>query len=248
MRFIRWANWAGIAPLFLCGLLLVLPSCGSSTPGRMDWIHPTTTAPRVGTVYCIRGWTGVFSAGIDEMAKQLNKQGVTAVCYMPEQYPELGAALVEKYKGVPNHEPICFIGHSRGVDTSLIVSRELGKVGVGVDVICCLDSVDETTVPHNVRLCYNYWMPGVLSAGNSNFLRGIPLVQEPGSIGKLFNYDLDTEYRSWRGATTEHVTMDDDPKLQKRIVENIMEVCVERTKWAPPVSSRAAPSPSALSR
>ena len=117
-----------------------------------------------------------------------------------------------------------------------------------MDVICCLDSVDESTVPRNVARCYNYWMPGVISSDSSNFLRGIPLVQEPGSTGQLFNYDLDREYRSWRGATTEHVTMDDDPKLQKHILDNILEVCVERSKWVPPVSPRAAASSTALSR
>ena len=131
MDWMRWANWKRIAPVFLYVAIFMLPGCGSGAPGRMDWIEPVTTAPRVGTVYCIRGWTGVFSAGIDEMAHQLKKQGVTALCYMPEQYPELGAAMVEKYKGVPNHEPICFIGHSRGVDTSLIVSRRIGQGGRG---------------------------------------------------------------------------------------------------------------------
>ena len=213
----------------LLSTIVSLGGCvGSPVEGGMANIKPITTGPRVGTVYCIRGWTGVFSAGIDEMAKQLRERGVNALVYMPEQYPELGVALVEKYKGVKNHEPICFIGHSRGVDTSLIASRELDKVGVSVDVVCSLDSVDETTIPKNVKVCYNYWMPGVLGG---DLLRGIPLKLQAGSTGKVFNYDLDTEYRSWRGDATDHVSMDDDPMLQKRIIDNVMEVCVERAKW-----------------
>ena len=186
----------------------------------------------MGTVYCIRGWEGVYSAGIDEMAKQLNKKGITAYPYMPEQFPELAKTIIERYKNVPNHEPICFIGHSRGVDASLIIARELDKHGIPVDVICCLDSVDESVVPKNVRICYNYWMPGLI--GDTNLLRGIPLKQAPGSAGKLYNYNCDAEYSSWRWPTTDHVTFDDDPVVQSHIIQNLLDACPERSQWTPP--------------
>lgn len=206
----------------------------------MDWVQPTTTAPRVGTVYCIRGWKGIWSAGIDQMAKQLNAKGVTARVYMPEQERELAATLVKRYKDAPWHEPICLIGHSRGVDASLIIARELEKAGVSVDMIVCLDSVDETTVSKNVRICHNYWMSGVFL--NTNLLRGIPLKQEPGSTGQLYNYNCNKEYRSWREGWTNHITFDDDPKIQKRIVEQVLEVCPERSTWVSAAPPRAASS------
>jgi hypothetical protein len=209
----------------------------------MDWVQPTTTAPRVGVVYCIRGWKGIWSAGIDEMAKQLSEQGVTTRVFMPEQQSELAATIVERYKNAPGHEPICLIGHSRGVDSSLMIAGELEKVGVSVDMIVALDSVDETTVPGNVRLCHNYWMPGVFL--NTNLLRGIPLTQAPGSTGQLFNYNCNKEYRSWRSGWTNHITFDDDPRIQKRIVEQVLEVCPERSRWV--LAAPAAPAPSASS-
>jgi hypothetical protein len=226
-------SWKPALRLLPVVLLAALAGCGSSTPGRMEAIQPRTTAPRVGTAIMIRGWEGVFSPGIDAMAKQINDQGGTALVYMPEQYPELAAALVKLYKDAPDHEPICFVGHSRGVDSSLIIARELDKVNVPVDVICCLDSVDEVTVPKNVRVCYNYWMDGAFGR-NTNLLRGIPLAQAPGSTGKLFNYDLRGEYRHWRSGLSEHISMDIDTNIQKRVVDNILEVCVERSKWTPP--------------
>jgi hypothetical protein len=205
----------------------------------MEWVQPTTTAPRVGVVYCIRGWKGIWSAGIDEMAKQLSEKGVTARVFMPEQQSELAAAIVERYKDAP-HEPICFIGHSRGVDSSLIIARELEKAGVNVDMIACLDSVDETTVPRNVRLCYNYWMPGVF--WDTNLLRGIPLTQAPGSTGQLFNFNCNKEFRSWREDWTNHITFDDDPRIQQRIIEQVLEVCQERSRWV-----MTSPAPTASS-
>lgn len=230
------APQVGTWSILLALMTGMLVGCGSNTPGRMEWVAPTTTASRVGTVYFIRGWEGIYSAGIDQMAKEINRQGGTALVYMPEQYPELAMAMVERYKQAP-HEPICFVGHSRGVDSSLIIARELDKVNVPVDMICCLDSVDEVTVPKNVRVCLNYWMPGYFGQ-NTNLLRGIPLAKVPGSPGRLENYDLSGEYRSWRGLTTEHVSLDDDSQIQKRIVDNLLTVCVERSAWTPQKASR----------
>ena len=244
MKWVRMANWRGIGSFLFCGLLLATTGC--NLQGKMEWVQPTTTAPRVGEVYCIRGWHGIWSKGIDEMAKQLNEKGVTAHVFMPEQAHELAATLVQRYKNSPQHEPICFIGHSWGVDASLIVAKELDKAGLTVDMICCLDAVDQTTVSKNVRVCHNYWMPGIFL--NTNLLRGIPLKQEPGSTGQLFNYDCNKEYRSWRSDGTNHITFDDDPKIQKRIVEQVLQACPERSKWVHSAPSAPASAPSASAR
>lgn len=230
-------SWKWVVHVLAVWALAAVGGCGSGTPGRMEWIQTHTSSPRVGTAIMIRGWSGVFSPGIDDMAKQINAQGGTALVFMPEQYPELAATMIKLLKDNPDHEPICFVGHSRGVDSSLIIARELDKVHVPVDMVCCLDSVDELTVPKNVRVCYNYWMPG-LYGQNTNFLRGIPLIQVAGSSGKLFNYNLSGEYSHWRGPIREHISMDLDPQIEKRIVDNVLEVCVERSKWKPPATQR----------
>jgi hypothetical protein len=217
--------------LLLCAAPLVAGCNGFSNPGRMDWVQPVTTYPRVGTAYCIRGWSGIYSRGIDEMAWQLGENGVHALIYMPEQHPQLAKSMADKYKDNPSHEPIVFIGHSRGVDSSVLIARELKKANVKVDLIVALDSVDEAVLPANVQLCYNYWMPGVLFG--TNLLRGIPLEFEPGSAGTVYNFNLDTDYRRWRGDWSDHITMDDDKGIQKRIVNQVLAVCVERSRWTP---------------
>lgn len=233
----RYGNSVVLGLVLWCGMLWGLSGCGSNTPGRMEWVQPLTDKPRAGTVYCIRGWAGVFSSGIDEMARQLNEQGVTALVYQPEQYPELAATMVKRYRGMKPHEPICFIGHSRGCDSSLIISRELAKIGVKVDLIVTLDSVDETVVPRNVALCYNYWMPGIFF--NTNLLRGIPLTQEAGSTGQLHNINLHQEGQNLREPLTNHVDIDKGPKLQRRIIQHVLDVCPERAKWRAQVAGKA---------
>ena len=224
--------------LVLSALFCLLAGCGINTPGKMEWVQPHTTSPRVGNVYAIRGWQGIYSAGIDQMARQLSEKGVTANAYMPDQYPELCKAIIARYKGVADPEPIIFIGHSRGCDSSIIIARELAKSNIAVDMIVTLDSVDEKTIPKNVKLVHNYWMPGVF--GDSNLLRGVPLTPDPGFTGKINNYNLDKEYREWRGPLSDHIQFDDDPMIQKRIVEQILEICPERSKWRSPSRASAA--------
>ena len=216
--------------LAFCLLSCALAGCdGVNTPGRMEWVHPQSQAEHVGTVYLIRGWAGVYSSGIDAMAQQLRDRGITAYVYMPEQYPELAATMVQRYKGLQRPEPICFIGHSRGVDSSIIISRELDKAGVPVQLIVALDSVDETTVPKNVRVCYNYWMEGFLPG--TNFLRGIPLQQAPGSTGQLHNINLHRDAPELKEPMTNHVNMDKGPKIQREIIAHVLEACPERSIW-----------------
>jgi hypothetical protein len=230
MRWLQTARANGVVVAGLSVLACALTGClGVNTPGKMEWVKPTTTAPRVGTVYLFRGWQGIYSKGIDDMAQRLTQEGVTAHVYMPEQFPEVAKAMVERYRGLGQHEPICFIGHSRGVDASLLVARELDKEGISVELLVALDSVDEVTVPKNVKLCLNYWMPGYFPG--TNLLRGIPLKQAPGSTGVLHNYNVSGEYSHWKGPLTEHIGFDDDPMVQKRIVGNVLDVCPERPKW-----------------
>jgi hypothetical protein len=219
--------------LFWAVLLLMFPlmgGCGSNTPGKMEWVQPhTVNSPRVGTVYAIRGWMGIFSGGIDKMAKDLRAQGVHAYCFQDMQYEELAVEMVNKYKGVKNPEPIVFIGHSRGVDAALIISRKLQEVGVPVELIISLDSVDQTVVTKNVRACYNYWMPGFFPG--TNLLRGIPLEHEPGATGVLYNINLNRDAPQLKDPLTTHAVIDKAPALQAKIVEHVLEACPPRDKW-----------------
>jgi thioesterase domain-containing protein len=143
----------------------------------------------------------------------------------------LAQTIVDQYRSVRNPEPICLIGHSYGSDDVIMIARELDKVDVPVDLIVTLDPVNERVVPKNVKLCYNYWQPGgMLSYGN--FLRGIPLSQEPGSTGQLFNVNLLEDGRDLRDANTGHVNIDEAPKLHQAIIEHLLAVCPDRTTWA----------------
>jgi hypothetical protein len=208
-----------------CGCI----NLGSLKPGRMEWVQPQSDAPRAGSVYLIRGWVGVFSQGMDQLERKLNGEGVTARVFQDDQCRALARTMAERYKNAKNPEPICLIGHSYGSDDALIIARELDKASVPVDLIVTLDAVNESVVPKNVKLCYNYWQHGIFGA--SNFLRGIPLTKEPGGSGRLVNVNLFAEGRSLRDPSTNHINIGEAPKLHKAIIGHVLATFPERATW-----------------
>jgi hypothetical protein len=154
---------------------------------------------------------------------------VNARVFQHDQCKELAAMMAQRYKDARNPEPICLIGHSFGSDDTLIISRELDKAGVPVDLVVTMDPVDERTVPKNVKMCYNYWMPGIFVG--TNFLRGVPLQQEPGAIGRLENVNLNREGRELRNLDTNHINIDECHKLHQRIIEHVLATCPDRRAW-----------------
>ncbi len=217
------------ASLVVCLCLTGCGQMGSMSAGQMDWVQPETAGGRAGTTYLVRGWMGIFSGGMDRLSEEIGQAGVNARIYQHDQCAELAKTMVERYRSSNAREPICMIGHSFGSDDALIIARELDKVGVPVDLIITMDAVNETVVPKNVKLCVNYWQPGIF--GSSNFLRGIPLTQEPGSAGKLYNVNLFEEGKDLREPTTNHINIDEAPKLHKAIIEHVLKTCPSRAQW-----------------
>ena len=140
-----------------------------------------------------------------------------SLVYMPDQFPELAAAMVERYKNEPNREPICFIGHSWGGFFGEHIAGGSKKSGVRVTLIICMDSVDASVVPKNVKACYNFWMPG-FSYGY-NISRGIPMEAEPGSPGVVYNFNLtEKEGEQWHDFMMHHGDMDKHPEVAESIL------------------------------
>jgi hypothetical protein len=224
-----WALSRACVCCVACGLCGCI-SFASLKPGKMEWVQPQSDGPHAGNVYLVRGWVGMFSKGMDQLGRKISDEGVTARVFQHDQCHALAQAMVQRYKSAKNPEPICMIGHSYGSDDALMIARELDKAGVPVDLIVTLDSVNESVVPKNVKLCYNYWQPGIF--GSSNFLRGIPLTQQPGGTGRLINVNLHQEGRYLRDSSTNHINIDEAPKLHQAIIEHVLSACPPRATWA----------------
>ncbi|HSI36264.1 MAG: hypothetical protein ACAI43_19165 [Phycisphaerae bacterium] len=214
----------------LLGLSLAGGGCVTSMmPGDLAQVKPTSETPRAGQVYLIRGWSGAFSWGIDDLARDLKAQGVSAHVFQSDQRNVLAQTIAERYRGVKDPEPLCLVAHSQGSDDALAIAAELSKSNVAVDLILTLDNVDVTTVPKNVRLAYHFWKPG---SGDSNFLRGLPLTPEPGSTGRVININIAEDGKDLTEPGASHVTMDKDAKLRGHLVNHVLAACPDRTAWA----------------
>ncbi len=230
-RKIMW-NAVSVVGSVISRLAVAAMLCGTS--GCVSALFPQDTAcvqtasdrPRQGNVYLIRGWSGLFSWGIDDLAKDLNDAGVRAYVFRHEQHEELTKTLVEKYRGVKDPEPLCLVAHSAGSDDTILIARELEAAGVKVNLIVTLDCVDQSVVPKNVDVCYNFWAPK--EDTSSNFLRGMPFQQEPGSTGKLYNVNLHEDGKELCKPGANHLTLDKDTTLRRTILEKVLEACPER--------------------
>ena len=92
-----------------CGLSGCI-SFASLKPGKMEWVQPQTEAAHAGSVYLVRGWVGMFSKGMDQLGQKINGKGVTAHVFQHHQCHALAQAMVQRYKGAKDPEPICMVG------------------------------------------------------------------------------------------------------------------------------------------
>jgi hypothetical protein len=203
--------------------------CQGLQNGKMDWVQPTSTAPRAGNVYLIRGLIGVFSTGMDELCGKLEKQGISAHVFQDGQQYVLEDEIIRKYKGVQDPEPLVLIGHSYGADDVMRISQKLKDAGVKVDLAVTIDSTTPPPVPPNVALTYNYYQ-STLTDGIPMF-RGIPLKEEqPGSV-KVYNMDLRKDRTDLLVPGTNHINIDKNPLLHDVIVKQVLETCIPRETW-----------------
>lgn len=219
-------------------------SFSSMTPGKMEWVQTSSTAPRAGNAYLIRGLIGMFSHGIDVLTVKVKDSGIDANVWQEDQHKELAAKIVEAYNANPNHEPIVLIGHSLGADDSIYIARELDKVGIPVDVLVTLDATRPPKVPKNVKVCYNYYQPSIFDG--TGILRGIPLETEPGFAGKIYNMDVRGEYKHLLEWDTNHVNIDKNSKIHKDVIAKLYEICPPREQWVAMQRARAAANPTTV--
>ena len=143
--------------------------------------------PRAGHVYCMRGWLGIFSTGMDVMAVEIDKE-VTSVSVADEEWRRLKGFLINEKKAGKLNEPLVLVGHSWGADDQIRVAEELKDAGITVDLLITLDPVTPPEIPSNVKQCVNIYKSHPVTDGVP-FWRGVPI--DPASTKvPLTNIDL----------------------------------------------------------
>ncbi len=195
-------------------------------------IGPATAAyPRVGHVYCMRGWLGIFSTGMDALAQEIDsKVGVPAVSVADEEWRRLKGWLIEERQHGEIQEPLVLLGHSWGADDMIRVAAELQQKGISVDLLVLIDPVTPPLVPTNVKRVYCVYKSHPISDA-APWWRGVSASVVDPKATPIQNIDLRTADVGFDTSSVGHINIEKSADVHKMVMDQIRLVCPTRVAW-----------------
>ena len=145
--------------LFVLVPICVLTGCVDITgrsAARLDPIHEKTRFVREGHVYCILGWLGIWSRGMDVIAQRIDAElGVQATSLANQEWQKLASFVRTEHEAGRWSGPLILVGHSIGADDQVRVAKRLNQENVPVDLLILIDPTVPPVIPPNVRHCVN---------------------------------------------------------------------------------------------
>jgi hypothetical protein len=169
-------------------------------PAAPRRLQPMPQAPA--RVYLMRGFLNIFSLGMDDLATQIQADGIAATVTNHADADAIVNQIVTGYQA-GDRGPIILIGHSLGADAVIAMAQALGQYNIPVALVVLFDG----TAPHNVSA-------NVATA--INFTKAFDLAPGAGFRGALSNVDL-----SYDGGI-DHFTIDKSPDLQARTLQYVI--------------------------
>jgi len=156
-------------------------------------------------VILLRGWFGVFSTGLDEIADALKAKGIRAeVAGHLYWRTAVDGILRERAEG--KTDALVLVGHSQGANNVIDMARMLEAKNVPVALLVTLAPYRQDPIPGNVMRAINFYQ----STG-----WGAPITAETGFRGRLSNINVTED------STVSHINIDKKalpfrPKLRVR--------------------------------
>jgi surfactin synthase thioesterase subunit len=158
--------------------------------------------------YLLRGWFGVFSTGMDELAAELQAQGIKANAIGHLSWKSTISKIVQD-RASGKLGALVLVGHSQGAINAIEIARALEPHKIQVDLLVTLVPSMQNPVPVNVVRALNFYQyPGW----------GTPLSTDRDFRGKLSNIDLASYL------TVTHITIDKDARVQAEIVRAALAI------------------------
>ena len=157
-------------------------------------------------VYLLRGWFGVFSAGMDMVADDLRAKGIKAEALGHLAW-KTTVAKISSDRAAGKIGPLVLVGHSQGANNVIEMARELGKKKIPVDLLVTLAPFMQDPVPGNVARAVNFYQAGGW---------GAPLSGDKGFRGKISNVNMTGDLIST------HVNIDKNAKVQADIIREVI--------------------------
>ena len=156
-------------------------------------------------VILLRGWFGVFSTGLDEIAEALKAKGIRAEVASHLSWKTAADEIVRE-RTESKTDALVLVGHSQGANNVIDMARVLEAHNVQVALLVTLAPYRQNPVPANVIRAINYYQ----SSG-----WGAPVMAEPDFHGKLSNIDVRDD------STVSHINIDKSARIQAEIEREI---------------------------
>ncbi len=111
---------------------------------------------KVPHIYAMRGLLGIFSTGMDTLAKKTKEQlhyDATSMSYLESK--KLIKHITNMYFKEKDRNPIILVGHSFGADEQINVAKRLNQLHIPVEAIIAVDNTKRDDIPENVKVVYN---------------------------------------------------------------------------------------------
>ena len=201
---------------------------------------------RAGHVYCMRGWLGIFSTGMDALAEEIDRQvGAPSVSVADEEWLRLQGWLIEQHKKGEIQEPLVLLGHSWGADDMIRVCQQLKDQGISVDLLVLLDPVTPPLVPTNVKRVYCVYKSHPATDAVP-FWRGVPAAVKDPKITPIVNIDLRLANVGFDTDLIDHINIEKSPGVHKMVMDEIKKTCPLRSVWARDHNTVVSPLSQAL--
>jgi hypothetical protein len=232
----RQRSFIGFVEFMAVFCLAMLSGCTDLTGRGPAPLNKTLTGniekhTRLGHVYCMRGWLGIFSTGMDQLAVKIDTQvGAPAVSVANEEHYRLREFIVQEVKAGRIKEPLVLVGHSYGADDSIRVAKTLQENGIKVDLICLIDPVTPPKVSTNVARVYCIYKSHPLTDWYPAW-RGVPADVVDAKKTQLVNIDLATAKVDF-DTDVHHALIDKIPGIHKMVMDEVTKVCPLRNGTA----------------
>lgn len=95
---------------------------------------------REGHVYCILGWLGIWSRGMDAIAQRVDSElSVQATSLGNPEWEKLASFVATEHEAGRWSGPLILVGHSIGSDDQIRVAKRLNIANVPVDLLILID-------------------------------------------------------------------------------------------------------------
>ena len=156
-------------------------------------------------VILLRGWFGVFSIGLDEIADALKAKGIRAEV-AGHLYWRTAADDILRERAEGKTDALVLVGHSQGANNVIDMARVLEAKNVPVALLVTLAPYRQNPIPSNVMRAINYYQ----STG-----WGAPITAGTGFQGRLSNIDVKED------STVSHINIDKSTRVQAEIAREV---------------------------